>query len=413
VKYSTTIGLPASLPARLAALTVLLCGGGAAAAPDAPGPAVRAMWVTTESLYDPGEIERLVATAAAYDVDALFVQVRRAGDAYYASEAEPRSRKLDGQPDDFDPLAEVITCARLFDVEVHAWLNVNYVWPGPEMPPMENHVAHRHPEWITVGRDSRRLTRYSKREMAANDTEGWYVDPAAPGFAEYFAGVAAEVARRYDVNGVHLDFIRYPNYRFGYGKNVRKRYLAERGGPDPILLGYHKLDDDVWQPAAGYAGLAERWFDLHTVEWLDWRADRVTRVVAAARRAVKEAAPDVRFSAAPWANPEHAYRYVGQYWLGWFDGGLVDVMCPMTYWGDAGRLTSLAERLESRRGDAALYMGVGVFNHDAPYAAAVAEGLADAPVDGVILFDYGSCWRKPTALGMLAETQPRGEAPCE
>lgn len=366
------------------------------------GPQVRAMWVTTESLYDQGEVERLVATAAAYDVDALFVQVRRAGDAYYASASEPRSRKLEGQPDDFDPLAEVIACARLFDVEVHAWLNVNYIWPGPDMPPMERHIANRRPEWIAVGRDSRRLTRYTKPEMAAGDTEGWYADPAASGFAEYFAAVSAEVAREYDVDGVHLDFIRYPNYRFGYGKSSRTRYLRERGRQDPILLGYHKLDDAVYNPALGYAGLAARWFDLQTLEWLDWRADQVTRAVAAAGRAVKEADPEVQFSAAPWANPEHAYRYVGQDWLGWLDRGLVDIICPMTYWGDAPKLAALADRLERRRGDARLYLGVGAFNHDASYPSAIAEGLADAPADGIILFDYGSCWRKPAILPTLA-----------
>lgn len=373
----------------------------AVASPAEPAPRARAMWVTTESLYNRGEIERLVATAAAYDVDAIFVQVRRAGDAYYASASEPRSRKLESQPDDFDPLAETIACARLFGVEVHAWLNVNYIWPGPEMPPMENHIANRRPEWIAVGRDSRRLTRYTKRDMASTDTEGWYVDPAAPGFAEYFAAVAAEVVRDYDVDGVHLDFIRYPNYRFGYGKNIRARYLGERGRQDPILLGYHKLDDGVYNPAVGYGGLATRWFDLQTLEWLDWRADQVTRTVAAARRAVKEADPEVQFSTAPWANPEHAYRYVGQDWLGWLDRGLVDVICPMTYWGNASKLAALADRLERRRGDARLYLGVGAFNHDASYPSAIAEGLADAPVDGVILFDYGSCWRKPAVLPTL------------
>ena len=372
------------------------------AAPAAPGAQIRAMWVTTESLYDQGEVERLVATAAAYDVDALFVQVRRAGDAYYTSTSEPRSRKLEGQRDDFDPLAEVIACARLFDVEVHAWLNVNYIWPGPDMPPMERHIANRRPEWIAVGRDSRRLTRYTKREMAGGDTEGWYADPAASGFAEYFAAVSAEVAREYDVDGVHLDFIRYPNYRFGYGKSSRTRYLRESGRQDPILLGYHKLDDAVYNPALGYAGLAVRWFDLQTLEWLDWRADQVTRAVAAAGRAVKEADPEVQFSAAPWANPEHAYRYVGQDWLGWLDRGLVDIICPMTYWGDAPKLAALADRLERRRGDARLYLGVGAFNHDASYPSAIAEGLADAPADGIILFDYGSCWRKPTVLPTLA-----------
>jgi uncharacterized lipoprotein YddW (UPF0748 family) len=296
---------------------------------------------------------------------------------------------------------------------VHAWLNVNYVWPGPEMPPMKNHVASRHPEWVAVGRDGRRLTRYGKREMAGADAEGWYVDPAAKGFADYFAGVAAEVARDYDVAGVHLDFIRYPNYRFGYGKTVRKTYLDEQGGQDPILLGYHKLDDDIFRPGVGYEGLAVRWFDLHALEWLDWRADQVTRVVAAARRAVKNADPDIQFSAAPWADPEHAYRYVGQDWLGWFDRGLVDIMCPMTYWGDATKLTALANRLRGRRRDARLYLGVGAFNHGASYPATIAAGLEGAAVDGVILFDYGSCWRKPAILPTLAEACPRESVTCE
>ncbi len=372
-------------------------------------PQVRALWVTTESLYNGAEVERLVATAAAYDVNALFVQVRRAGDAYYESATEPRSRKLEGQPDTFDPLTEVSACAKTFGIEVHAWLNVNYVWPGPEMPPMKNHVAARRPGWVAVGRDGRRLTRYSKGEMARSDTEGWYIDPAAEGFAEYFANAAAEVAREYDVDGVHLDFIRYPNYRFGYGRESRKRYLEERGGQDPILLGYHKLDVDVYNPALGYNGLADRWFDLHALEWLDWRADQVTFVLAATRAAVKEANAEIEFSAAPWADPEHAYRYVGQDWIGWLDRGLVDIICPMTYWGNAVKLVALANRLEGRRGRAKLYMGIGAFNHNGLYPAAIAAGLADAPVDGFIVFDYSSCWRKPAVLPTLAEVRPERE----
>ncbi len=401
------------MPARARRITraitaaLLTISAAAVASTGEQGPQVRALWVTTESLYNQEEIELLVATAAAYDVDALFVQVRRAGDAYYESPTEPRSRKLESQPDAFDPLAEVISCAKLFGVEVHAWLNVNYIWPGPGMPPMKSHIANRRPEWIAVGRDSRRLTRYTKREMAGGDTEGWYVDPAAEGFAEYFAAVAAEVAREYDVDGVHLDFIRYPNYRFGYGKNSRSRYLKERGRQDPILLGYHKLDGTVYSPAVGYDGLAARWFDLHELEWLDWRADQVTRVVAAAKRAVKAADPDVQFSAAPWADPEHAYRYVGQDWLGWLDRGLVDIICPMTYWGNAAKLAALADRLEARRGGARLLLGVGAFNHDASYPSMIAAGLSASPVDGIILFDYGSCWRKPAVLPALAETAPR------
>ena len=383
--------------------------------PPAPALRARAMWVCSETLQNPEEIERLVATAAAYGIDTLFVQVRRAGDAYYTSATEPRSRKLAGQAPDFDPLAAVIADARPFGIQVHAWLNVVYCWPGPELPPMKSHVAARHPEWITVGRDGRRLTSYSKKEMARADTEGWYVEPSEPSFAAYFAAVAGEVAANYEVAGVHLDFIRYPNIRFGYGERARAAYRkAKPGEPDPRLLGYHKSDRDIFRPATGAAGLADRWFDLHTLEWYDWRARQIERIVATAGGAVHEAKPECVYSAAVWANPEHAYRYVGQDWLGWSERGLVDILVPMTYWGNADKLGAVAERLARRRADTCrVYLGVGTFNHDPAYTAATVAGLGDCPADGFVLFDYDSCWRKPETLPRLAEVCPRVEVePC-
>ncbi len=110
---------------RAGATALLTISAAAVASTGEQGPQVRALWVTTESLYNQEEIERLVATAVAYDVDALFVQVRRAGDAYYESPTEPRSRKLENQPDAFYPLAEVIICAMCFGVDVHGWFKLN------------------------------------------------------------------------------------------------------------------------------------------------------------------------------------------------------------------------------------------------------------------------------------------------
>jgi hypothetical protein len=52
-------------------------------------------------------------------------------------------------------------------------------------------------------------------------------------------------------------------------------------------------------------------------------------------------------------------------------------------------------------------LGVGAFNHDASYPSTIAAGLSASPVDGIILFDYGSCWRKPAVLPALAETDSR------
>jgi uncharacterized lipoprotein YddW (UPF0748 family) len=364
----------------------------------------QAMWATTESLYSPTDVERLIAVAYAYNFNAIYIQVRRAGDAYYVSETEPRSLKLEGQPADYDPLAYAIELANLFGIEVHAWLNVNYAWPGPGAPPAPEHVANRHPEWVLVGRDGRRMTSYSRADMTRLDAEGWYIDPAAPGFAEYFAAVAAEVAVNYGVDGVHLDFIRYPNYRFGYSKENRDVFSAERGGPDALLYGYQYVEDDIFRPAYGVNGLANRWLDLHSLEWWDWRADNVTNVVKTVRDAVKAERPDCDVSAAVWQQPEHAYRYVGQDWLLWSERGYVDTIIPMAYWGAAPTLTALDDRVAGHCDDETVrLMGIGAFNHDADYTADVCDVLYESGTPGVILFDYLSCVRNPEILSAVVE----------
>jgi len=362
------------------------------------------MWATTESLYTPADVERLIAVAYAYNFNVIYLQVRRAGDAYYVSDTEPRSLKLESQPADYDPLTYALALAGLFDIEVHAWLNVNYAWPGPDAPPAAEHIANRHPEWVLSGRDGRRMTSYSRSRMSALDAEGWYLDPAAPGFADYFAGVAAEVAAKYAVAGIHFDFIRYPNYRFGFSKENRSAFCAERGGPDPILYGYQQVEEGIFRPAYSADGLAERWLDLKTLEWWDWRADNVTAVVKTARDAVKAEKPDCVVSAAVWQQPEHAYRYVGQEWLLWAEKGYVDTIVPMAYWGAAPALIALDDRVAGRcAGGTERLLGIGVFNHDAAYAAGICEALYDSGAPGVVMFDYLSCVREPAIMSAVTE----------
>jgi uncharacterized lipoprotein YddW (UPF0748 family) len=363
------------------------------------------MWATTESLYTPADVERLIAVAHAYNFNAIYLQVRRAGDAYYVSETEPRSRKLADQPADYDPLAYALELAVLFDIEVHAWLNVNYAWPGPDAPPAPEHIANRHPEWVLVGRDGRRMTSYSRAKMSKLDAEGWYLDPAAPGFVDYFVNVAVEVAVNYDVDGVHLDFIRYPNFRFGYSRENRDRFSNERGGPDALLYGHQYLEEDIFRPAYGVNGLANRWLELRSLEWWDWRADEVTSVVKNVSDAVKAESPDCDVSAAVWQQPEHAYRYVGQNWLLWSERGYVDTIIPMAYWGAPTALAALDDRVAGSCADGTVrLMGIGAFNHDADYTAEACNVLYESETPGVVLFDYLSCVRNPEILSAITET---------
>src|SRR5204862_259751 len=128
----------------------------------------------------------------------------------------------------FDPLAETIAKAHARGLAVHAWINVNLV-SGTDIPAGRAHVVYRHPEWLMVPRQLSddlaaldpgapeylgRLSRYARSR--AGEIEGLYLSPAAPGSIEYTAGIVGDIVQRYAVDGVHFDYLRYPNDDFDY-----------------------------------------------------------------------------------------------------------------------------------------------------------------------------------------------------
>ncbi|HMB92728.1 MAG TPA: family 10 glycosylhydrolase, partial [Rhodothermales bacterium] len=130
-------------------------------------------------------------------INAVLFQVRSEADAMYASEIEPWSYWLTGEqgvaPDPFyDPLAFAIEEAHKRGMELHAWFNPYRAVRGSGYPNAPSHVSVEHPEWIlTLG--------------------GLQVlDPGLPDVRDHNARVIADVARRYDIDGVHFDDYFYP-----------------------------------------------------------------------------------------------------------------------------------------------------------------------------------------------------------
>src|SRR2546430_17126427 len=89
----------------------------------APREEMRGLWVARWSLESPQAVRHVVLQAKKHNFNALFVQARGRGDAWFISDLEPRGESLSGQPADFDPLALVVREAHAQGLQVHAWLN--------------------------------------------------------------------------------------------------------------------------------------------------------------------------------------------------------------------------------------------------------------------------------------------------
>ena len=184
----------------------------------APEPAVAAdnfevgAWVTRWSYSSPEDVQRLVAELHDAGVDTVYFQVRGTFDAYYSSPHEPWAARLTGtlgQDPGWDPLQVAIDAAHARDMELHAWLNTFPVWRGTSTPKSAGvpHVLEAHPDWIVW------------QGAAPQQKSEHYVfaDPGRPQVRAHIAQVAGDIDARYDVDGVHLDYIRYHAVDAGSG----------------------------------------------------------------------------------------------------------------------------------------------------------------------------------------------------
>lgn len=171
---------------------------------------VRAVWLTTlggadwPKTHDIEEQKRTLIqifnTLQEEHFNTVFFQVRSRGNAFYRSRFEPWAAELTGtlgKDPGWDPLAFAIEEAHKRGMEIHAWFNVVKVY-NQGMPPISYplHIVRAHPEWVQQ-----------------YDGE-WWVDMGIPNVRTYIENIVMELVRKYDLDGIHFDYIRYPGESF-------------------------------------------------------------------------------------------------------------------------------------------------------------------------------------------------------
>lgn len=169
--------------------------------PGPTDPEVRALWVTRWQANDEAKVRAAVELAQRLHMNTLFLQVMGHGYTLHPSASAPRSSLT---ASGFDPLATAMRLVQGTDIEVHAWINCNYVYSGTAAAPSDpKHVLNKHP-------DSSMVRSNGTRDFdQIGSGESIFACPAHPGFRAYLAEVSREIVATYPVAGIHLDYIRY------------------------------------------------------------------------------------------------------------------------------------------------------------------------------------------------------------
>ncbi len=282
----------------------------------------RALWVDAWSgdFASPSKCSQLISDARAGNFNALIVQVRRRGDAFYNSLFEPKNSSISSS---FDPLADLIrkahdTAGGQPRIEIHAWIVTYNIWnnqatpPGASSPP---HPFNAHAEWLT--RDVNGAT--------WDNTHGVYAfDPAHPEVQRHTFNVAMDLITRYDLDGLNWDYIRYNGPTWGYHPVAVARFNARSG-----RTGIPPKDDEAWK---------------------QFRRDEVTALVRkvylhaiALKPHLKLSADTITWAPGPQSGADWyasgAWTEVLQDWRGWMEEGILDLNVPMAYFNHATRAT--------------------------------------------------------------------------
>jgi uncharacterized lipoprotein YddW (UPF0748 family) len=386
--------VPSSPGATVTAVPTAAAAQTRTPAPPVPVPAVqldppelRAVWVDAyhDGFKTPQQVDALVGWARAANLNALFVEVRKRGDAYYLNSTEPRAEDADLAPG-FDALQYLISQAHQGPqrLQVHAWLPTLPIWGGRTPPQAPNHVFNTH--GVTPNpADSWLMYRDDGETWAGNDSIGtYYLDPGNPAVQAYIAGVYANLVRNYDVDGVHLDQVRYYEgepLRWGYNPASVARFNAQ----------FNR--DPTTQPAPD------------DPDWIAWRRDQVTALVRRIYTETKAVKPGVAVTAAvvAWGRGpvtdadwlrQAAYSAVLQDWRAWLQQGIVDYLLPMDYFRESTEQASWFDTwtqwqvtYADRRG---IVLGLGSYlNSGDDVLAQLARARALRPM-GVALYSYAA-----------------------
>ncbi|MWV45058.1 family 10 glycosylhydrolase [Paenibacillus sp. HJL G12] len=273
----------------------------------------------------------------AMGINAVFVQVRPAGDALYPSDLVPWSKYLtgtQGKDPGYDPLEFMIEEAHKRGMQFHAWFNpFRASMDTVKSKLAANSVANEHPDWV----------------VTANNQ--LIINPGIPEARQHIVDVVMEVVNKYNIDGVHMDDYFYPSSG--------------------------TFNDDTTYKTYNTSGLSKA----------DWRRDNVNQFVQQLGQSIHAAKPSVQFGISPfgvWRNKATdvtgsdtkagvtAYDSMYADVRTWIQQHWIDYVAPQIYWSMSFKAAQYDKLVDWWAAEVA-GTGVDLYIGQAPYKLGTTE----------------------------------------
>jgi uncharacterized lipoprotein YddW (UPF0748 family) len=334
------------------------------------------------------EADAMLNAAVQAKSNAVFIGIRGEGHAYYLNRIEPLPQLGWKYQPGFDAISYITDKGHTLGLEVHAWFDVTPLW-NPDRGYNPADPAHK---WNMHGRHIKGSELWLTSTEHSNYMHG-IVDLGHPDAARHTADVIVDPLRYYNLDGIHLDYIRYP---YAVDRSNDGRWNPEFYGWNPTSIErFNRLNGRSGKPVQSDAA------------WQDWRRAQVTNFVRQVYLRAKEIRPSTKVSAsvAVWGKPPagenfqttEPYQVGFQDWHAWMQEGIIDFVNPMLYRNDSdaasrSNFDAWLNWFADHKHDRQIVPGIGNYMNSISNTLAQAERVVAHPgkLAGFALFSYAT-----------------------
>jgi len=338
---------------------------------------LRGAWMGFPS--DDTDWEQIFSEMEAANFNAIFPLMCSGGAAAYPSDHLPQITET-------DQLKACLEAAHRHGVEVHPW-RIN--WYTSRAP------AEHKQQLIDDGRMILSVDQAMGKEETSQ-TYRWstnWLNPSDARNRELEFNAMIEMVEKYDVDGIHFDYMRYPSKYYSYADVDRERFEEWAG------VKVENWPEDCWEGGQ------------HLAKYRDWRRHLQTSLVKRIAERAREIDPNVKISLAARASMTGAPENDAQDWMTWAHEGYLDILCPMDYTSSVKTLIGrLAPQIEVIDGVIPVYAGLGVSPTRSSTAVNLSQQIAAARelgADGFLMFSLTAFSRAMLPALKLGSTSMR------
>ncbi len=326
----------------------------------------RAFWEHAGTGAYPGDWERSMKELSDAGFNMILPNMLWGDAAHYASDVLPRSATYEKYGDQIE---QCLAAAKKYDIEVHVW-KVNF------------RCSHYGTKSFLD-----RMKKEGRLQVDVDGVEQPWLNPAHPKNRELEINAMLEVVRKYDVAGIHFDYIRYPNGSMSFDNFSRALFEKERN-----------IKVKNWPRDCYRGGSLEK-------EYTDFRCEQITKLVEAVSRQARKIKPQIKISAAVFRSYPDCRNTVAQDWPLWVKNGYFDFLCPMDYTGDDVEYAMwIKQQKKLIDGKCLLYPGIGASSSRSTLPADRVAGqiyiTRELGADGYTIFNFNEATANRVLPGM-------------